>query len=607
MAEGGGWVRVEDLIKEFRTDDPAYNAAIVGLDGVPDPKKRPMEAYRYTVKRRQTIVNSWKQRSMIRVWDGSMNYIGRITAERNVDWQELMYSAGSGRVVVARDNWLIDFLIKDIRAEEDLHITIDPRPTKRTWEHRWGGKVTAAHIKRTAEGVHEVELELISNWEHWNHIIFAANPVTAPEVQIPKIYILPMNTRSAISITGTLNLMRQYNPALGVFTNLLNPGHWAVPLVDPNIKGALSFNPLSWPVQMEYINPIIDQSRFTFIAARWTMAATATDPLLKDAGCFMKAITWLEEDKTSPHRELADLVGERAARPTRNCVVMRCLNKSRVSGPSGTLIDGIVDLVAATADDMLTEVIFPVDSDHDGVTDPLFRKWLGVAPAKPKVVFRDGEFSGIIDSDRIQFKAKARTIATGGKSPGIINQAQTWAIRYGLSQLGQTISYGLGAYATPGAEGLDNLYQGQLDNTLFAFQKYTDPKRVLRMGAHAFLEHIEQGSGTAWTVSGQVTLRIGSWKTRAHTACKVSVMNGYPHLLYEDYELGDGLGFELADVIFTDQLGGTKGSYSTSEPLKYELSIGTDQDEEDPFARGLRAIQAVWGIVGMVLGDGGGL
>jgi len=149
------------------------------------------------------------------------------------------------------------------------------------------------------------------------------------------------------------------------------------------------------------------------------------------------------------------------------------------------------------------------------------------------------------------------------------------------------------------------LYQGQLDDTLFAFQKYTDPKRVFEMGAHALLEHMEQGSGTAWTVSGISSIRAGHGKTRAYTACQVSVMNGFPWLVYDDFALGDRVGFELADIIFVEQVSGIKWSYSASDALKCDLLIGTEWDEEDPFARGLRAIQAVWGVVGMILGDGG--
>jgi hypothetical protein len=612
-----GWVSKSGLLEDRYKTDPFFQSAISGLTGVPKVDEDPLSAYRYLVNRRNLIIKSSKQRPLIRLWDGSMRYIGRITGERLANWQEFLYSAGAASLKILRSNWLSDFLLKDTRAEEDLHITIDPRPSKRHWSTRWAGKVTAAHIKRTAEGIHEIELDLISVWEHWRHIAFAANPVAMPEFQLPKVYIIAMNCRSAVANAGTMNLMRQYNPVLAIPTNLMNPGHWLVHLADPNLPNPsdpdslpsmANFNPLDWPVQMGFVNPGIDQSRFTFVVSRWAMADVATEGLMKDAGCFIRAVMFLEEDKDSPHQELADIVGDRLARPTRNAVVLLPVNKSGVSGPTGTSLDGVLDLIAATADDVMTEIIFPVDRDSDGITDPLFRKWLGVAPAKPKVCFRDGEFSGIIESDRIQYKAKARTIITGGKSPGYINQAQTFGIRFALSQLQTVITAGLFAQSggPPIGSGIENVYQGQLDDTAFAFQRYTPMKRVLPMGAHALLEHIENGSGTAWTVSGQMTLRMGAWKTRPHTACKVSVVNGYPHLLYDDYELGDRLLFELADMLFTDQLSGIKTGYSDTEVLKHELYIGTDEDEEDPFARELRALQGVWGVVGMILGDGGG-
>lgn len=602
-----GWVRVEDLQKEFRKNDPQYNASIIGLNGAPDARVDPIQAYRYIVSRRNVIIGSFKQRPLIRLWDKNMNLIGRITGERDVSWQELMYSAGAGSITIQRSNWLGDFLLKDVRADEDLHITIDPRPTKRSWRTRWAGKVTAAHVKRTSEGTHQITLDLISVWEHWRHIAFAANPVLPPEFQFPKIYMIAMNTRSAIATTGILNLMRQYNPVLAVATNIFNPGHWLTPVQDLNLDGSANFNPLDWPVQMGFVNPVIDQSRFTFVVSRWTMADVATEAILKDAGCFMRAVMFLEEDEDTPHEELADLVGQRAARPGRNAVVFLPLNKSGVTGPTGTLIDGIFNLIGATGDDLLTEIVFPIDNDLDGITDPLFRKWLGVAPAKPKVIFRDGEFSGIIESDRIQYKAKARTILTGGKSPGWLNQAQTFAIRFALSQLQTVVTAGLFAQegGPPVGSGIENVYQGQLDDTAFAFEKWTDPKRVFSMGSHALLEHMENGSGTPYTVSGVITMRVGQYKTRPHTACKVSVVNGYPWLVYEDFDLGDRVAFELADILFTDQVSGIKWSYSNEQALKCDLSIGTDDDEEDPFARGLRAIQGVWGVVGMILGDGG--
>lgn len=570
----------------------------------PNPATDPVAAFRYVHRRRQVVVDSVRQRPLIRLWDKNMDPIGTVGAEQKIDAEEMMHAAGQGSLTLRADDWLAKFLTRDVRAEEDLHITIDPIPTKRTWRTRWGGKVTTVNIKRTDDGVHLVELELIHNRKHLEHILIGANPIFPPEVQIPKMWLLPGNTRTCISASLFINLARQYWPLLALPANAFNPGHWLTTKV-----GHLS--PLDWPVQVAFVNPILDQSRLGFIGARWTDAHTVTAPQLKDAGCMIRAYTWLTEDEDSPHEELGELArfffGEqvaKATRPTRNCVVLAVEDKSGVTGPTGTALDGVVNLFGSLLDDGITELILPVDADHDGQTDPFFRKWLMVAPKPPQVIFRDTDHSAIIDATRSMHKAKARTIMTGGKSPGWVNQLQTFAIKYGLSQLSAVISYGLGAYQQPGTPGLEELYQGQLDDVLLAYMRFTDPRRVLQMGTHAFLEVFEQGSGSAYTMAGGVSLRQGHWKTRSYTSFKTNVVNGRPWLVNYDFTLGDRLGFELAGIVHTDQCSAVRMAYDETTPLQWGLSIGTDGEEEDPAAKALRTMQAVWGVVGMLLGSG---
>lgn len=572
----------------------------------PDPVSNPVGAFRYLDRRRQVITESARQRPLIRLWDKNMDPIGVVAAEQALDAEELMHAAGQGGVTLRSDDWLSEFLIKDVRAEEDLHITIDPNPTKRSWRTRWGGKVTAAKIMRTADGVHQVELELIHNRKHLEHILIGANPLFPPEVQFPKMWLLPGNTRTCIAGSLFINLARQYWPLLALPANAFNPGHWLT-----TSPGNLS--PLNWPVQVAFVNPILDQSRLSFVAARWTDAHTVTEPLLKDAGCMIRAYTWLTEDEDSPHEELSELArwffGDKindAIRPTRNCVVLSVEDKSGSTGPTGTAADGVVNLFASLLDDGVTETLIPVDADHDGKTDPFFRKWLMTAPKPPQVIFRDTEHSAIIDATRAMHKAQARTIMTGGKSPVWVNQLQTFAIKWGLSQLQTVITAGLGAQqgSAPIGSGLEELYQGQLDDVLLAYMRFTDPRRVLQMGTHAFLEFFETGSGSAYTLAGIVSLRQGHWKTRPYTSFKTNVVNGRPWLVNYDFVLGDRLGFELADIIHTDQCSAIKLAYDESTPLSYGLSIGTDGEEEDPVAKGLRTLQAAWGVVGMLLGSG---
>lgn len=575
--------------------------------GKPDLDTDPMSAYRYLKGRRRVIENTARQQPMLRLFDKNLEPVAQITGERLASVEEMMTDSGQANVVIRYENWLTDFILHQTKIHEDLHLLVDPVPSAPTWRTRWGGKVTGINAKRDSSGIHTLELEAISNRNHAKHVLLAANPIFPPEVQIPKMWVLPGNTRTILSISIFINLARLFFPLLAIPTNIFNPFAW--------LNGwGRGLDPLSWPLQVAFVNPLLDQSRLSVIASTWNDLHTASRDMLQDAGCLLRAYTWLLEDADSPHTELTSLASalgplgqiiDQGTRPHRNCVVFSIEDKSGATGPTGTALDGVLNFIGATADDLITETLYPIDENNDSVTDPVIRKLLGVdPPLKPKTIWYDGQFSGVIESEVRHHKGPVKKVVTGGRSPSIVNQAQTFAIRYALSQLAQVINYGLGAYQQPGTEGLDNLYQGQLDNVLLAWMAYSDPVRALWTGDFAWQEHFERGSGTAYTLSGVLTLRIGQWKTRAWQGFTVKIFNGRPHAIDIDVSLGDRAGFELGGVIYVDQITAVKRSWKRDQPVLVDLAVGNDSDREDPVSRGMRALQAVWGTLGMFLGEG---
>lgn len=627
-----------------------------GDPGVPTLNDNPASLMKYLNGRRQTILESKNLRPLVRVADKDLNVMTELEGEVSASYEELASDTGQVNITIRYDNHIADWMIHQTRNIEDLHILIDPNPLKPNWRTRWGGKIDEIHVKHDDKGAHTIEIHALSFREHAKRLLVAANPVFPPEVQLPKMWILDGPCRSILSLTMFINLARIFFPALSIPTNIFNAAGWINP-IGPD--ALLNFDPLSWPLQVAFVNPILDQSRWTSIGATWNSWHEAFKDILSDAGCQFRAYCWLTTDEDSPHTELTDLttgnglltIGsafiegltgiplgallsaagvtkvEELARPKRNCIVFSIEDKSGRTGPTGTAIDGLFNLVGVTLDNLITPVVLelgpngianvidagmslngePIEEASGIDQTYLYEKLLGVAPAPPKIIWWQGQYAGMNTTDLTFHKGAVKTVMTGGKSPSIVNEAQTFVIRYALAQLGQKIdkSLGLGVSQTvgPGA-GLDNLYQNQLDNVLFAWQRFTDPLRALFSGDFAWNEHFEKGSGTAYVLASILTLRAGNFKTREYASFKATTLNGRPWLANVDFFLGDRVGFEEEVVIYVDQVTSIKYEWDRQKAMTVTVTIGEDKDKNDPFATAFRTLANVWAGVGNLAGQG---
>jgi hypothetical protein len=413
--------------------------------------------YRLLDARRQVVIDANRQRPLLRLMDKKMHYLGTVALERSAEYERLLDDSGTGTVSLRWSDWLADLCAHKTRVQEDLHLVIDPNPNNRSWRTRLGFRCTSVRAVKHDDGTRTVEVEFISLREHAKHILLGATPFSAPEFQPLKSWVWFQNLRSNLALTTFINLARSYWPPLALPTSLFDPLHWLTTRVG-------NISPLHWPVQVQFVNPIFDQSRMLPLAAKWQDLHTIAEPLMDDAGVCLIDYIWLPEDKDSPHPELAALVGEQAARPSRACVVLAFEDKSGVTGPTGTFVDGALNLIGATLDDLITEVVMPIDTDGDGITDPFFRRLLGVAPEKPSLVWRDCEYSGLISSEHKMKRPLSQTVWTGGHSPTWLNQLITFGVKYALSQIQTVITSGMFAQegGPPIGSGLEEVYQGQL-------------------------------------------------------------------------------------------------------------------------------------------------
>lgn len=594
---------------------------------VPDGTENPILAINYLQTKSDVIERSVQQRPLVRLADRNLNIVASLTSEMSMEFEELMTDSGSAKYVVRWDNWLVDYMVNLTATLADLHLVIDPIPTAPTWRTRWGGKIHTINIARHNDGTSTVELLAVANREHAKRLLFAATPFFPPEVQPLRMFVLPGPIRTILFISCFINLARLFVPGLSFLSNIFNPASWLDPL---SANSLFNFNPLNWPIQVAFVNPARDTSSWNVLGATWTDWHSATQDMLGESGTMMRVYTWLTEDVDSPYNELTDLLGlsvfgeANLIRPLRNCVIFSFEDKSGVHGPTGSVLDGLLSFIGITLDDLITSALVDVNTgvrldgepvlDVNGNPVPIIESLLGVAPTVPKVIWREGEFSGLIEATHTIHKAPPRTVMTGGRSPALVNQLQTFGIRYALSQLSDVLTLALGVSATftpdnfawqnIGTPGLDNLYQGQLDNILFAWERITDPLRALYTGDLAFQEYFDKGSSTAYTLSGIITLQTALWKTRPFQGLKVKVRNGRPWIVNRDTLLGDRNGFEFSGVIYVDQLYGIKCSVDRKKPLLWELQVGEDKNKFNPIARLVRAAQGIYSIVSAFAGEG---
>jgi hypothetical protein len=617
-----------------------------GVFGAPNGTLDPVGAINYLMNKRAIIEQSARVRPLFRLADKNLNIVAELTGELAMDYEELMSDSGTAKYVVAWDNWAVDYMVNMTAVQEDLHLIIDPFPDNISWRWRWGGKIHTMNVERKEDGTNIVEIQAVSNREHAKRLLYGANPFSPPEFQLPRMWILPGPTRSVLFISGFVNLARLFLPGLSFLANAFNPLSWLNPLAADSL---LQVNPLDWPIQCAFVNPVKDTSAWTVLGATWTTWHDATQDILKDAGVMMRAFTWLTEDVDSPHTELVDLIStsaglvgglidklakinpglttkltndlESVVRPSRNCVIFSFDDKSGQTGPTGTALDGLLNVIGVTLDDLISSVLINANTgltlDGEPVVDlqgnnfPIFEDILGQAPPPPKVIWREGQFSALIEAKHTLNKGSPRVAMTGGRSPALVNEGITFGVKYALSQLSDLINplFGSASLAavntafqfTP-TVGLDSIYQGQLDNCVLAWERLTNPTTALWGGDVSFQEYFERGSSVAYTLASVLTLQTALWKTRAYQGLKAVVLNGVTWTLWIDTDLGDRNGFEFDGVIYVDQLYGIKSAVEKGKALTSTITVGDDKDKADPLARVVRAIQGANMLVGAILG-----
>ena len=106
---------------------------------------------------------------------------------------------------------------------------------------------------------------------------------------------------------------------------------------------------------------------------------------------------------------------EYVAPPDHSVRLFKAVDKSGYVGPTGTMVDGLLNLVGTVAEDYINELITLMA--RPDVPEYKLPGWFGTATKALFVSVPRGKYSRIASSEMTIHKAMAYAMVTGGKSP----------------------------------------------------------------------------------------------------------------------------------------------------------------------------------------------
>jgi hypothetical protein len=508
---------------------------------------------KYLLTVRQNNIAAARSVPLIRIWDQTWQLKTVLLGEIDASFEEKLNDTGTGQITLFGTHPLKTWLIIQDNLDADIHCTVDS-----AYKKRWSGKCSQITYKSDDKGFTYLVLMFLSEYEHVKKVICYSNPLLPPEFQFPKMYIWAGPSIFGIKSMIFLNLLRRFLPLWRLPENIFDPASWLANL-----------NPANWPIMCMPGDFFSDTSEWCVLGTRFGNLHDVISYTLKSAKLHLTATRWLPGD---PQPASSWFV---LTQPT---LVLDIINKSGFSGPTGTVLDGLLETlstVLATGVSEVQQAILPNASPL--YQDPTF---FGTVQSSPWVVWRSGMVTGLSGIQTWEMdihKPLAVTIVTGGKSPGWVNDA--------VNVLANTVIGYLGALLFNASIGA-GLLDSTIDDVILAFAAVTDPFRVAAMGTNCYGEHWAQSTDTAYSLSMIQDIVNGFWETRGYTSFKVNVINGAPYWVGKDFDLGDRVGAEIGDTgyVYVDNVYTLKLSWSRTQDPRWDITIGNGLPKESPVA-----------------------
>ena len=466
---------------------------------------------------------------------------------------------------------------------------------------RWSGRVNSYGLALENKG-ETLTVECVDDFTWFSRILVWPNFLLPIEIQFPKnaIYVGPV-----ISCILTMIAEQCFRLQSSLWDMINDPidnilgfdkdwEYWSQQL--NTVHGNL-LDFLAIPIVVVFPDPIFDGSPWVAVQGRMDKVYDLVKDLLMNYGLSLTASLWMPGDPQPASSmngvPLLPLIMPLTA-PT---IVVTCVDRSGVVGPTGTFVDGlvkdVVDLQASVLGTTLSPFLNPNNAYYPANLGVNIAPAFGVNFVPSWVLFNgdDTNAGGAITYKLSGYAPIAHTIIGGGKSPKWLDDLINASLEFAIDAIEMTIGF----------TGIpDDLLNGTFDDIILAFQEMENVQRRAEMGPYGFPEYFTKTGASAYTLDEWFALMQAMFDTSGYNCIELKWANGYPYTIGRDIFLGSLVSFIRRQKLYTDYVYSIKLKDDRKTRAEVYCIVGNGKREVNPVLRVVKMITGLEEVINTV-------
>lgn len=514
--------------------------------------------------------------------------LGEITDWISLDCEFKRNDMGTAEIIVKGNDPIVPIIQQCVTTVVPIVIQVGDNL-------RWSGRVNeyafALENKMTT-----CTISCVDDFTYISRMLVWPNFLMPIQIQFPKNAIFVGPAINCVLTMIAEQAFRLQTGWLDLFADFAVDDDW-VQWFDQLGENVNPLDQLVTPLAVQFVSPLYDTSPWIALTGRMDKIFDLVKDTLNNYGLVLEMSLWLPGDP-QPAGTIMGIpmlplsVGELQV-PT---VVVNCYNRQGVTGPTGTMLDGLVEDVVDLGDSLFGQALSPfLNPSNEYYPASL---GINIAPALgvnfvPSWVIFDGDnLNGGLTSYKLSgYHPLATDCIGGGKSPQWLDDL----INATLEFIIDSIEILVGFTGVP-----DSLLDGTFDDIILAFQRMTNTTRLTQLGPYAFREYFTRTGASAATADEWFALMQAMFDTNGYVCVELKWQNGLPYSVGQDLFLGSLVSFTQGGNLYTDYLFSIKVKDDRKNRCVVECIVGNGKRNVNPIIRTLKMITGLEELINVV-------